>query len=344
MKYKYARNAWYVAGWSFELEKEKPFHIDIMEEPIVIFRSNSDKLVALEDRCVHRLAALSQGRCEGNNLRCMYHGFLFNTEGKVIEIPGQEQIPPKAQIKSYAIVEKHSWLWVWMGDANDADESLIPPAVGYDDPNYILGHGNIDYKAEARLINDNLLDFSHLTYVHAKSFGVGDEFAQKPPKITMLEHGVRFERWVPNTNGSNARKSDVLVDTWSVTDFLVPGILLMKSATFSVGTAEACNNEAPNFEDAISGVNFTSQAVTPTTATGSRYFFNWGPHVNHGDETMRDMMMKIAAEAFEEDRIMIEGQQVVINATESPTVLPSKHDQGVNMYNRLVAKMVAAEN
>ena len=55
---------------------------------------------------------------------------------------------------------------------------MIPPAVGLDHPDYILGHGHLDYEAEARLINDNLLDFSHLTFVHADSFGAGPQFAE----------------------------------------------------------------------------------------------------------------------------------------------------------------------
>ena len=114
------------------------------------------------------------------------HGLLFGSDGKVVEIPGQELIPRSARVKRYAVVDRHSWIWVWMGDADAADPALIPPAVGYDDPGYILGHGQLDYEAEARLINDNLLDFSHLSYVHAKSFGAGPEFAQNTPTVTPL--------------------------------------------------------------------------------------------------------------------------------------------------------------
>ncbi len=55
----YVRNAWYVASWVQDLEDEKPFAITILDEAIVIFRSASGRLTALEDRCVHRLAPLS---------------------------------------------------------------------------------------------------------------------------------------------------------------------------------------------------------------------------------------------------------------------------------------------
>src|SRR5579859_2637621 len=94
----------------------------------------------------------------------------------------------------------------WAGPARRTRHSF-PPAVGFDDPNYILGSGQLDYAAEARLINDNLLDFSHLSYVHANSFGAGEEWARQRPKVTPLAHGVRVERWLTMQPGAPGRRS-----------------------------------------------------------------------------------------------------------------------------------------
>src|SRR6185369_412886 len=134
----YLRDAWYVAAWSQELEEGKPLAVSVLGEPVVLWRS-ADDIHALEDRCVHRLAPLSLGRCEGHRLRCMYHGFLYGTDGVVQEIPGQPVIPPTARVRAYPVVDRHSWIWVWMGDPARADASLIPPAVGFDEPEWILG-------------------------------------------------------------------------------------------------------------------------------------------------------------------------------------------------------------
>jgi len=339
----YVRNAWYVAGWEQELAPEAPLAITILDERIVIWRTMSGAVHALEDRCVHRLAPLSLGRCEGERLRCMYHGLLFDPDGKVVEIPGQETIPPRAKVRNYPVMVRHSWVWVWMGDAQAADASLIPPAVGYDDPQYILGHGQLDYAAEARLINDNLLDFSHLTYVHANSFGAGPQFAASRPQLEPLRRGVRFSRWVTGTSGPNARKSDGLVDSYMTYDFLIPGVLLMWNGQYAQGTAAALDFRPPDFAAAIGGVTFTSQAVTPLTAKTSRYFFSWGPHRDHGDEALRDTLMGIADMAFGEDKVMIEAQQRVIDMTPNPAVMPSAHDRGVTLFNRLVEKVARAE-
>lgn len=339
---RYVRNAWYVAGWAMDLEPEKPLAVSILDEPIVLYRSG-ERLVALEDRCVHRLAPLSRGRCEGANLRCMYHGLLFDPDGVVIAIPGQDVIPPQARVRRYPAVDRHSWIWVWMGDPALADEALIPPAVGFDNPDYILGRGQLDYAAQARLINDNLLDFSHLTFVHAQSFGSDPDFANVLPDITPLPRGVRYLRWIENTLGSSSRKSDVPMDNFMTYDFLLPGILLMQTGIFPPGTARACRLGHPDLADATGGLSFTSQAVTPTTARSARYFFSWGPHRDHGDEATRDGMMRVAAQAFAEDKAMIEAQQRVIDLSPDRQVMPTAHDKAVTLFNRLVAALVKAE-
>lgn len=337
---KYAKNAWYVAGWSNELATGVPSAITILNEPIVIYRAgDSGRIVALEDRCVHRLAPLSLGRCEGDRLRCMYHGLLYDPDGAVVEIPGQDKIPPKASVRSYPVVERANWIWVWMGDPALADEALIPPAIGPDDPDYIMGQGYLDYEAEARLINDNLLDFSHLTFVHANSFQSGPEFADSAPKLETLERGVRFSRWVENTQGRVARRSNDLCDNYMTYDFLVPGILLMWNGSFPTGTARACDFGPPDRSEAIASVTFTSQAVTPMTDDTARYFFCWGPHRNFGDEQLRDTLMGIAGQAFGEDKVMIEAQHKVIKNTSDPKIMPTAHDRGVTIFNRMVERM-----
>ena len=338
----YVRNAWYVAAWAHDLPDDAPLGVEILSQRIVLWRSGG-AISALEDRCVHRHAPLSLGRCEAGRLRCMYHGLLFDAGGACVEIPGQEIIPPKARVASFPVIERHSWIWVWMGDADRADPALVPPAVGFDHPDYVLGSGYLDYDAEARLINDNLLDFSHLSYVHAQSFGAGPQFAQSLPRVTPLERGVRFERWIESTLGASMRKSAEPVDSWQTYDFLLPGVLLMWSGNFPEGTAARLGHQPPDPAEAIAGLNFTSQAVTPTTDRTSRYFFSWGPHRRHGGEEMRDGMMVLAGQAFGEDKVMIEAQQQVIDRDPAAPIMPTAHDRGVTLFNRLVERLAREE-
>jgi phenylpropionate dioxygenase-like ring-hydroxylating dioxygenase large terminal subunit len=335
----YVQNAWYVAAWSHEIAPLEPVGLTILGEPIVVFRTDEGQVVALEDRCVHRLAPLSLGRCEGARLRCMYHGMLYGADGRVVEIPGQDRIPPAAKVRSYTVVDRHSWIWIWMGAAEDADESLIPAAVGLDDPNYVLGHGQLDYAAEARLINDNLLDFSHLSFVHPASFGTAPEFADEPGKIVPIERGIRYERWVEHSPGGASRQANEPLDRFMTYDFVIPGVLLMTGGLFPLGTARASDFAAPDLSAAVGGVTFTSQAVTPVGEKTSRYFFSWGPRKGHGDEAHRDLLMSIAAKAFAEDKMMIEAQQKVVDGTPNPRIMPTAHDRGLTMFNRMVERL-----
>src|SRR5581483_9610038 len=66
----------------------------LLGQHVLLYRGESGKLFALNDRCPHRGALLSRGRLEGDAVRCMYHGIKFDGSGKCIQIPGQDMIPP----------------------------------------------------------------------------------------------------------------------------------------------------------------------------------------------------------------------------------------------------------
>jgi phenylpropionate dioxygenase-like ring-hydroxylating dioxygenase large terminal subunit len=191
----YLRKAWYVAAWAHEIAAERPAGVCILNEPIVIWRNAARELRAFEDRCIHRVAPLSLGRCEGERLRCMYHGLLCDRADRAVEIPGQERVPNSLRVRTYPVVERYGWVWVWMGDPAATDEGLIPPMIGKDHPNYIIGHGQLDYAAEARLIHENLLDLSHVSFLHAGSSGASETRAKERPQVTEHERSVRIERW-----------------------------------------------------------------------------------------------------------------------------------------------------
>ena len=336
----YARNSWYVTSWVQDLGPSNPISVTVLGQPIVLWRANG-RAVAMEDRCVHRLAPLSRGRCEGMKLRCMYHGVLYDSDGKVVEIPGQTLIPSEAKVRTFPVVEKHSWVWVWMGDPAQADEALIPPAIGFDNPNWILGRGCLDYNAEARLINDNLLDFSHFSYVHEQSLKAGTEYAMQPPKVIALQSGVRFERWL-SENSPRARSADGSCDSWQEYEYHIPGVLSNWRGDFPRGTAQSCNFQRPDPARAIY-MTCSSQAVTPTGAKTARYFFSYGIHRNHGDDASLDKMMALLAEVFAEDKSMIEAQQRIIDLTPEPKIMPTAHDRGGTIFNQKVAMLVREE-
>ncbi|MBL8549660.1 MAG: aromatic ring-hydroxylating dioxygenase subunit alpha [Hyphomonadaceae bacterium] len=338
----YVRNCWYVACWSADIT-EKPFAAHILSERIVLYRAPSGALVALEDRCVHRNAPLSVGRCEGANIRCLYHGLLFDADGRCIEIPGQDLIPEKARIRKYPVADKHDWIWVWMGDPAKAEENLIPPVAGLQHPEWLLGHGHIDIAGEARLMCDNLLDFTHLSYVHAAGFAASDAWARSRPKFTQLPNGVRSERWVVGDKGMRTREDAAPIDGWQSYDLLLPGILIMWNGFYEAGTAAKMNMGAPDPALTSFDVSLTCQAITPLKEKQTRYFWTWGPRKGPADEAVLAALMSIADEAFGEDRAIVEAQQRVLDDRPDAPIMPTNSDQGVLMYNRFVAELVRDE-
>jgi phenylpropionate dioxygenase-like ring-hydroxylating dioxygenase large terminal subunit len=341
----FARNCWYVAGWEQDFTEDRLHAVRIAGEPLVVYRKTDGALVALEDRCRHRFAPLSLGCREGDDLRCMYHGLKYAPSGRCIEIPGQDRIPEIARVRSFPILSRHSWVWVWIGGPDRADSALIPRAVGYDDGRYCLRHGQLDYAAPYHLINDNLLDFSHLSYVHRASFGAGPEFAYERPTVTRLTRGVRISRWLPNRPAArfSANADAPPSDHYSTYDFLVPGILLMYSANFPAGTAAALEYGAPD-RDRATHATFTSQAVTPLTADTSRYFFSWGPTSGAGADALAESMLRIALQAFNEDKAMIEAQFRVMQSAPHPPVMPTTADKPVLMFQRIMRSMMAGDD
>ena len=127
-------NSWYVAAWNHELIDGKKLARTILEKPIVLYRGSSGKVVALDDRCCHRAAPLSMGRIEGDDIRCMYHGMKFAADGKCIQIPGQDNIPPKLGVRSYPVVERYNLIFIWTGDPEKADPKLILDYPPLEDP------------------------------------------------------------------------------------------------------------------------------------------------------------------------------------------------------------------
>lgn len=335
----FIRNTWYVASWSHKLAAGKPTSVRLLGEAVALYRTATGRAVALQDRCSHRFAPLSMGRCEGESLRCMYHGLKFEPDGSCSEIPGQNVIPPQARVRSYPVVERHGWIWVWPGDPKLADETLIPPIIGPDEGDYFLGKGDLDYRAPANLIWDNLLDFSHLAYVHANSFNATETWGETRPAFSALPRGVRVDRWVldqPPLFGTQR------TDQWFTYDFLVPGFLILKTLTFPVGTAASFGLQEPSPAGWIQN-SYSAHAITPMSDDTARYFFTFGPHKQGSTEEASDAFIKIAFAAFAEDQAFIEAQAGVIREQPGLRVMPTGADRGITMFHLLMDRLAKEE-
>ncbi len=191
----YLRNAWYVAAWSDEVD-DRPVGRVILGEPVVFYRNMERSIVALEDACSHRKLPLSMGVVAGNHLRCGYHGLEFGSDGACRHAPGLSRTPPNACVKSYPVEERYGLIWIWMGPADLANADTIIPIAHYDDPVWGINRGPaMDVNCSYLYMTDNLLDPSHVTYVHKTSLG-NVATADVPVKMSVLENGVLASRWM----------------------------------------------------------------------------------------------------------------------------------------------------
>ncbi len=338
----FIKNCWYVAAWDTEVPADGFLTRTITDIPVVFWRDSAGRVVALEDRCCHRGAPLSKGRREGDCLRCMYHGLKFDRSGACVEIPSQKNIPPQARVRSFPVVETHRWIWIWMGDVAAADVSLVPDTHWLDDPAWRSNDGYIHYDVDYLLIADNLLDFSHLPYVHPTTLGGSEDYAKVVPKVERTARGVKVTRWTLDTEApgfvQKVRPFAGRVDRWNIYDFLMPGVLLMDSgmSLASTGALEGKRIDAAEFRGC--------QALTPETKNSTHYFFAH-PHnflIDRPDITTS--IHQSVVTAFDEDREMIVAQQAALSLDGGFKMVSLGIDSALTQFRWMIDRQIKEEN
>lgn len=326
------RDCWYVAAWDHEILHGRMLARRILGEALVFYRLPDGRIAALEDRCPHRHAPLSCGRVEGEALRCGYHGLLFGADGHCLEVPGMATPPARAalQVRSWPVALHHRWVFVWMGDPKRADTELLPDNGACDSPDWHYLPGYLHYDAPHRLICDNLLDFSHLSWVHEATLGGSREIALSRPEVSDIPRGVRVLRQVPNVPAppyyAGIRRFEGPIRRWFDYDFVLPGVLLMSSG----GHAEGVSRDDP-----MNAVQLRScQALTPETDSTTHYFYMQAHPAQAAGAGLAERIFASLGAAFEEDRRMICAQARAIDA--SRPMVPLHFDAALQRFRRLL--------
>ncbi|MGE0796841.1 MAG: Rieske 2Fe-2S domain-containing protein [Lautropia sp.] len=347
------RDCWYVIAWSHEIPAAgapELFSRTVLNEPMLVYRKADGGLVAMEDRCCHRLAPLSAGRREDDCIRCGYHGLKFAPDGACVEAPGIAIVPKKARVRVYPVIEKNRWVFVWPGDPAKADPALLPDNFSNQDPAWRNTPGYLHYQTPYLLICDNLLDFSHLSYVHEKTLGGSTRIAQAVPTIEKIagpradwpQIGIRVSRHVPDVPPPGYyrrfRQFDGNIDRWFIYDFLLPGTLLMHSGGRDTGASG----------DDPGAVRLHScQTLTPETESTTHYFFQQAHRTDGLDEatsqSINESIYQSLLVAFEEDRVMITRQYRNILLNPAAPMLPLALDSALLQFRRLLEARVTRE-
>ncbi len=337
----FLRNCWYAAAWDDEVT-ETPLARTILGEPVVLFRTGSGRPAALEDRCCHRSVPLSLGRTEGETIRCGYHGLRFDAGGRCVEVPGQSAIPPGAGVRAWPLVERHGWVWIWMGDAAAADPALVPGWHWMDAPGWRAVRGGPPFHVEANylLLNDNLLDLSHVAYVHAGSIGT-DNVADFPIVAERGEDHVRMSRVVRDSPppplyrrmGGFAGN----VDRWQVAVSTLPACNTVHAGCAPPGAG--CADAPP--ESRIEFYNLN--AITPETATTTHYFYAHTRSFALDDAAVDETFRVDFRRVFAEDVGILAAQQANIDRRPDAFSIDINVDGPGLAFRRMLAERITAE-
>ena len=338
----FVRNAWYAAGWSDEVSRQ-PLARVFLGEPVVLYRTESGKPVALRDQCPHRKLPLSLGRLVGDHLECGYHGMTFDTEGQCVRIPGQPHIPKGAKVQNYPVCEGMGMVWIWLGDPDTARKTERFHLPAWDNPGRTVSLGKhrvVD--CHYQLLTDNLTDPAHVAFVHRSTLGSA---AQEDIPVQVVEDGdtVVVERWTLDsppapifTNLAGMRDN---VDRWQYYYLHCPSICIVDfgSAPPGVLSAESSRETDPAVQ------MYSCIFMTPQTERTTHYFYWQSRNFAHNDKGVSAQVLEQIDIAFAEDFAILEAQQKSLDTYPVTDDVKLALDSAPTRQRRIVQRMLDAE-
>lgn len=293
----FVTHAWYVAALASEVTRQ-PLARRLLGVPVVLLRRADGGVAALEDRCPHRSMPLSLGTVDGDTLVCAYHGARFDCSGACVNVPSQPVVPPGARVRALAVRECGPLVWIWMGDTAPPPGNDPPHPAWMADGGWVASQARLHLKASYVRLHENLLDLTHLSFLHARSFGTPD-YASAPYETQIDEAGGRFSltRSVSPTRlppiwgrptGLEGRDAARIA-----TSTFVSPALHEVHVSF-----HACDR--PAHEQPPRAIR-TAHIVTPESATSTHYFIRHGRNFALEDGDVTTFMHQQLMAAFQED-------------------------------------------
>jgi phenylpropionate dioxygenase-like ring-hydroxylating dioxygenase large terminal subunit len=295
----YPTEAWYMAAWSDEIG-EALLRRRLLGHPILLYRLADGSVTALDDRCPHRFAPLSLGTRSGDEVTCAYHGLTFDGTGACVRNPFGP--PPKgASVRRWPVKERDGIVWFWPGDPARADDTPPPDfaILNLDQPAPPIT-GLMPMAADYQYGTDNLMDLSHIEFVHRGSFaGRGVIFAGKH-KVRQEGDFLHSDWWMPDVAAPahtfGIYPPDLRTDHWLEMRWQAPATMLLEIGATPAGGAR---------QDGV--IVHQAHILTPESEGNTHYFWattrSGGPVTEAGDAMLRGLM----GQAFvEEDKPIIE--------------------------------------
>ncbi|HEV8105969.1 MAG TPA: Rieske 2Fe-2S domain-containing protein [Burkholderiales bacterium] len=238
----YLRRYWLPVALSCELPEPDgpPLRAEILGEKLLAFRDTQGRVGLIEPACAHRGADLFYGRNEESGIRCIYHGWKYDVEGRCIEMPN---VPPgaayhgKISIKAYPTREAGELVWAYLGPRERMPQALPQLEVAVLPPAHRYVSKRLQQCNWAQSV-EGALDTAHFSFLHMPAPSVlkyadpataADESRLRwlrddpMPRFTILEHEVGFAV-------GGARRADGDQSYWRATQFMLPSHAVAPSA------------------------------------------------------------------------------------------------------------------
>lgn len=338
----FLKNVWQVAAFAAEVG-QTPLARKLLGKDVVLYRQADGRAVALRDECPHRAAPLSLGKVVGDVLQCGYHGMCFNAHGEGVRVPGQDRLPSKARVQSFPLVERYNLLWIWLGEPELARDEDVPNMFWMTDPEWAISEGYHHIEANYQLLNDNLLDLSHESFVHTHTIG-NDAVADSPLSVSSDGGNViRAHRDMLNCDPPpfyvKATGFTDKIDRWHTTIFTPPAFLVIENGSMPAGSdREEARRKGMTRERRV--INL----ITPESETSSHYFWAIARCYSLEDAELTNYIRDEVARTFDEDKVILEGQQSRLkNRVRNDFPVTLRADAGAVQARRILARLLDQE-
>ncbi|MDD2370403.1 MAG: aromatic ring-hydroxylating dioxygenase subunit alpha [Firmicutes bacterium] len=207
------KNQWYLVLDAKEVKKNKLVGVTRLSEKLVFWRDENNEVNCIFDKCCHRGASLSAGKVVGNHVQCPFHGFLYDSKGRVINIPAngkQTLIPENFKVNSYIVKEAYGFIWLWYSE----DKDNIPEIPFFEDlkNGFTYGGFSESWPVHYTRAIENQLDVVHLPFVHKTTIGADNRTLVNGPVVKWKDNLMTFYVNNDRDNGAIPLKPDEIKD------------------------------------------------------------------------------------------------------------------------------------
>jgi len=222
----FMRQYWIPALKSSELAADgDPLRLALLGEKLIAFRDSDGRVGVMDHRCPHRCASLFLGRNEAGGIRCVYHGWKFDVDGRCTDmpnLPAEQDFKEKVRARAYPAVERNGLVWVYMGARDTA-----PPLPGLETT--LLPEEDVEITFIMRECNwlqalEGDIDTSHFGFLHVGHIEPEDVPDGHPYSRTVNDRAPQFTvRDMPWGTSYGAFRENKPGETyWRIANFIFP--------------------------------------------------------------------------------------------------------------------------